>query len=193
MKEEIVFATNNQNKLKEVREILSEKYVIRSLQEIGYNKDIPETADTLTGNAILKAQTIYEFAGLPVLADDTGLEIEFLEGRPGVYSARYAGLKCSAEQNMQKVLMEMSDTINRKAKFRTVIAYINNGNKQIFEGEVTGNILLEKKGKGGFGYDPIFQPDGYELSFAEMTPQQKNKISHRGRAVANMVNFLNRD
>ncbi len=191
MKQEVVFATNNGNKLREVRQMLSDKYDILSLQDIGFQQDIPETEETLTGNAILKAQTIADFSRLPVLADDTGLEIEYLDGRPGVYSARFAGEHCNAEDNMNKVLQEMKEAENRKAKFRTVIAYIIQQNKHIFEGEVLGTILSEKRGEHGFGYDPIFVPNGYDKSFAEMSGEQKNEISHRALAVAKMVEFLN--
>ena len=191
MRKEIVFATNNPNKVREVKQMLSDTYVIHSLEEIGFVQDIPETEETLEGNALLKAQTIADFAKLPVLADDTGLEIDCLDGRPGVYSARYAGERCSPKDNMQKVLTEMEGESERKAKFRTVIAYISGDHQHLFEGKVEGYILHEKRGEEGFGYDPIFVPDGFDITFAEMSASQKNQISHRARAVSKMVEFLN--
>ena len=185
----LVFATNNNNKLKEIRSAIS-NFEIVGLKDISINEDIPETGNTLKANALQKAKYIYDKTALDCFADDTGLEIELLDGRPGVYSARYAGEKCSAEDNMEKVLKELSGQQNRKATFKTVIALIISGQEYFFEGKVEGCILQEKTGKDGFGYDPIFQPIGFEKSFAEMTLVEKNQISHRGLAVNRLIQFL---
>ena len=187
---DLIFASNNMHKLEEVRSMLGVKYNIISLKQIGYNQEIPENQNTLQGNALQKARVIYEHYHKDCFADDTGLEIEALEGRPGVYSARYAGEHCSFEDNMQKVLTEMQHQQNRKACFKTVIALILNGKEYLFEGRVDGVILREKHGKDGFGYDPVFLPDGFDASFAEMSLEQKNAISHRGRAIAKLADFL---
>ena len=187
---DLIFASNNMHKLEEVRSMLGVKYNIISLKQIGYNQEIPENQNTLQGNALQKARVIYEHYHKDCFADDTGLEIEALEGRPGVYSARYAGEHCSFEDNMQKVLTEMQHQQNRKACFKTVIALILNGKEYLFEGRVDGVILREKHGKDGFGYDPVFLPDGFDVSFAEMSLEQKNAISHRGRAIAKLADFL---
>ncbi|MCT4615984.1 MAG: non-canonical purine NTP diphosphatase [Marinifilaceae bacterium] len=187
---EIVFATNNPNKLKEIREILGEKYKLLSLQDINCNEEIPEDFETLEENANQKAEYIFKKYNVNVFADDTGLEIDALNGEPGVYSARYAGENKSSEDNMQKVLLKMDGTENRNAKFRTVIALYLEGKKYEFEGEVIGKILEEKHGNEGFGYDPIFMPENYNISFAEMELSEKNKISHRGRAVEKLTKFL---
>ncbi len=189
--QELIFATNNKHKLEEIRQILQDKLLIKSLSEIGFNEDIPETNPTLEGNALQKAHYIFDRYHTNCMADDTGLEIEALGGKPGVYSARYAGEKCSFEDNMNKVLAEMKNETNRKAKFRTIIALIWDGKEYLFEGEVTGIITTKKHGKGGFGYDPIFLPDGKSLTFAELPPEEKNRISHRGRATEKMVAFFN--
>jgi XTP/dITP diphosphohydrolase len=185
----IVFATGNPNKLKEINAAIK-SFKIVGLKDLGINEEIPETGITLKENALQKAKYVYDKTGLNCFSDDTGLEIEALNNKPGVYSARYAGADCSAENNMQKVLKELYSIRNRKAKFKTVIALILNGKEFFFEGAVNGNILKEKKGSGGFGYDPIFKPEGYKETFAEMSIGLKNKISHRGLAVQKLVNFL---
>lgn len=187
---ELVFATNNKHKLQEVSELLNGVVTIRSLAEVGLEGDIPETADTLDGNALQKAQWVFDRTGLDCFADDTGLEVEALCGRPGVYSARYAGEHCSFDDNINKMLGEMEGKTNRKACFRTVICLLQGGKPTFFEGRVDGTILTERYGQGGFGYDPIFMPDRFAVSFAEMPLEVKNRISHRGRAVAKLVNYL---
>lgn len=187
---ELVFATNNPNKLKELQNILGNDFKLLSLKEIDCNDEIPENQDTLEGNASEKAFYIYNKFNINCFADDTGLEIEALNGEPGVYSARYSGEEKSAEANMQKVLKNLSDKNNRKAQFRTVISLIIDGKETQFEGIVKGEILKAKQGDEGFGYDPIFQPAGYDISFAEMPLPEKNKISHRGNAVRKLVDFL---
>lgn len=186
----IVFATNNKHKLEEISRLLEDKHEIVSLSSIGCYDDIPEDQDTLEGNALQKARYIKEHYGLDCFADDTGLEIEALNYRPGVYSARYAGPAKDSLANMNKVLSEMQHHPNRKARFRTVIALILEGKEYLFEGRVDGNILTEKHGDAGFGYDPIFQPEGFEVSFAEMPMDEKNKISHRGKATQKLAEFL---
>ena len=187
---DLVFATNNQHKLQELQAILGDEFRLLSLKDIGCNEDIPEEQPTLEGNASQKSHYIFNKFGYNCFADDTGLEIDALNGEPGVYSARYAGEEKSAEANMKKVLHKMAKINRRKARFRTVISLIINGKEDLFEGVVNGEILFSKKGGSGFGYDPIFQPDGFEKSFAEMGMDEKNKISHRGRAVQKLVNFL---
>jgi XTP/dITP diphosphohydrolase len=186
----LVFATNNAHKLSEVRSILSSAYEIVSLNELNCYDDIPETADTLEGNALLKAQHIYDKFHMDCFADDTGLEVDSLGGAPGVFSARYAGESHDAQKNMSKVLNLLGDTNNRKACFRTVIALIQDGKTTYFEGKIEGNISLQKKGESGFGYDPIFVPDGYDLSFAELSAEEKNLISHRALAVNKLTKYL---
>lgn len=188
---ELVFATNNQHKLEEISHILDQQFNIVSLKDIGCYEDIPETAATLQGNALLKTRYVHEKYRRDCFADDTGLEIDALEGKPGVYSARYAGPGHDHQKNMDKVLAEMSGKKNRNARFRTVIALILADKEYLFEGIVNGSILTEKNGDKGFGYDPIFQPEGYEISFAEMDLKTKNDISHRGNAVRKLVDFLN--
>ena len=185
----IVFATGNPNKLKEIKSAIKSFEVI-GLKDLGITEEIPETGDTLKKNALQKAKYVYDKTGLDCFSDDTGLEVEALDFRPGVYSAMYAGPDCNPENNMQKVLKELEGKTNRKAKFRTVIALIYNGKEYFFEGAVKGEILKEKKGKDGFGYDPIFKPLGCKESFAEMSIAQKNEISHRGLAVNKLVKFL---
>ena len=185
----IVFATGNPNKLKEIKFAIN-SFKIVGLKSLGITEEIPETGDTLKKNALQKAKYIYDKAGLDCFSDDTGLEIEALNYRPGVYSAMYAGDDCNAENNMRKVLKELEESPNRKAQFKTIIALILNGEEYFFEGVVSGEILKEKSGEGGFGYDPIFKPYGYKESFAEMTIAQKNEISHRGLAVKKLVKFL---
>ena len=191
----IIFATNNAHKLSEIRDILGEQFDILSLSDIGCHDDIPETADTLEGNALLKAQYIAEHYGMSCFADDTGLEVEALGGAPGIYSARYAGGEGhDSEANMTKLLKELGENNNRKARFRTVIALleVNDGEvtKHLFEGIVNGSIIRERRGTEGFGYDPIFQPDGYQQTFAELGMDIKNTISHRARAVKKLAEFL---
>ena len=189
----LVFATNNAHKLEEIRAILGHKVEILSLNDINCHVDIPETADTLQGNAALKAQYIYKNYGHDCFADDTGLEVEALNGAPGIYSARYAGGEGhDSEANMKKLLSEMQDKDNRKARFRTVICLIEGGEEHFFEGIVNGSIIRERKGGAGFGYDPVFMPDGYSETFAEMGNDEKNKISHRARAVQKLCEYLNR-
>lgn len=190
MKRKLVFATNNAHKLEEIKAILGEQVEILSLKDIGCDTDIPETADTLEGNASLKARYIYEHYGMDCFADDTGLEVEALDGAPGVYSARYAGEGHDSEANMQKLLVNLKEITDRKAQFRTVISLIEQGEEHQFEGIVKGCILEEKRGDSGFGYDPIFQPEGYDRSFAELGNDIKNRISHRARAVALLCNYL---
>jgi len=187
----LVFASNNLHKVDEVKHKLNGLFSIKSMQEIGCYDDIPETADTLEGNAKLKARYLYEKYGCDCFADDTGLEVEALDNAPGVYSARYAGEAKNADANMEKLLHELSGQTNRKAQFRTVIALILDGKEYLFEGVVTGQILEKKQGVEGFGYDPIFQPDGYDKSFAQLSMTEKNTISHRGRAVEKLTAFLN--
>ncbi len=188
---ELIFASNNRHKLDEVRALTKDNYKIISLSDIGCNEEIPETQPDLLGNALQKARYIHKKYQRNCFADDTGLEIEALNGHPGVYSARYAGEHCSFEDNMNKVLQEMQDISNRRACFRTVIALILNGKEYIFEGKVDGIILRRKHGSEGFGYDPIFQPDGFQQSFAQMELDKKNAISHRGRALEKLIDFLN--
>ncbi len=170
--------------------MLGNRFEIVSLEAIGCHDDIPEDYETLQENALEKARYVKEHYGYDCFADDTGLEIEALGNRPGVYSARYAGLDKDSQANMRKVLEEMTGQTNRKARFRTVIALLLEGREYCFEGEVRGEILTSQHGQTGFGYDPIFQPEGYAESFAEMTMDEKNKISHRGRAVNKLVDFL---
>ena len=187
----IVFATGNPNKLKEIKSAIN-SFKIIGLKDLGITEEIPETGDTLMKNALQKAKYFYHKTGLDCFSDDTGLEIEALNYRPGVYSAMYAGPDCNAENNIRKVLEELEESANRKAQFKTVIALILNGKEYFFEGVVNGLILKERSGKGGFGYDPIFRPVGYEESFAKMTVDQKNEISHRGLAVKKLIAFLAR-
>lgn len=187
----LVFATNNKHKLDEVRKITSHHPVeIVSLAEINCFDDIPETADTLEGNALQKAHYIQEKFGLNCFADDTGLEVEALNNAPGVYSARYAGPGHDSEANMKKLLHEMEGKENRKARFRTVIALVWNGKTYTFDGIVNGTITTTKRGENGFGYDPIFIPEGYEQTFAELGNDIKNQISHRAKAVEKLDEFL---
>ena len=186
---EIVFATHNLHKTEEVRAILGPKYTIRNLHELDC-PDIPETADTLKGNALQKAQYVVDHYHINCFADDTGLEVLALDGRPGVYSARYAGEGCSYQDNVLKLLGEMQGITDRRACFKTVIALILDGKQYFFEGRVDGIILPEQRGTDGFGYDPVFLPDGFDQTFAEMSPAAKNSISHRGRAIQQLKEFL---
>lgn len=192
-KRKLVFATNNKHKLEEIRAILGERVEVLSLKDINCLEDIPETAETLQGNALIKAQFVYDKYHMDCFADDTGLEVEALNGAPGVYSARYAGGEGhDSEANMKKLLQEMAHIQNRKARFRTVIAFIENGNTKFFEGIVNGEITQQKNGDSGFGYDPIFKPEGYNQTFAELGNETKNHISHRARAVKEFINHFNR-
>lgn len=194
MKKKLVFATNNAHKLKEIRAILGNSIEILSLADIHCHADIPETADTLEGNARQKSRYVYEHYGLDCFADDTGLEVESLGGAPGVYSARYAdGQGHDSQANMNKLLKEMEEKNNRKAQFRTIISLIEKGEERQFEGTVKGQITKEKRGESGFGYDPIFQPDGYDTTFAELGSDIKNRISHRARAVAALCDYLTKE
>ena len=189
----IVFATNNAHKLQELRQMLGDRYEVLALADIGCHEDIPETADTIEGNARMKAEYVKEHYGYDCFSDDTGLEIDALGGEPGVYSARYAGPGHDSEANIDKVLTKLQDVPmeKRTARFRTAIVLLQ-GEEHLFEGQVEGIILTERHGTGGFGYDSIFQPvEGDGSTFAQMSPEQKNSISHRGRAVARLVKFLN--
>jgi XTP/dITP diphosphohydrolase len=186
----LVFATNNQHKLHEIKHLLDDSIELLSLNELGCYEDIPEDMDTLEGNAAQKSFFIYNKYGVNCFADDTGLEIEALNGKPGVYSARYAGEAKNPESNMNLVLDKLSVINNRKARFRTVISLVIDGREIQFEGIVQGHILREKRGTTGFGYDPIFQPEESNLSFAEMSLEEKSQISHRGRAVQKLVDYL---
>ncbi len=186
----LVFATNNAHKVEEVAASLPQTWTVKSLQDIDCQEDIPETADTLQGNALLKAQFIRDRYGHDAFADDTGLEVDALNGAPGVYSARYAGEDPSFADNIEKLLRNLESQANRKARFHTVIALLLNGETHYFEGKVEGRILEDRQGEQGFGYDPIFQPEGYDRSFAEMSLAEKNTISHRGKAVKQLVGFL---
>jgi len=186
----LVFASNNKNKIQEIQALVPNTFQILSLEEIGCTEDIPETADTIEGNAILKANYVTEKYGYDCFADDTGLEVEALNGAPGVYSARYAGEQKDANDNMDKLLSELKDKSNRKANFKTVIALNLNGKQNLFTGIINGKIIEEKIGTNGFGYDPIFVADGYEKTFAELSMEEKSTISHRGIAVKELILFL---
>lgn len=188
---QLVFASNNKNKIKEIQQLVPEHITILSLEDIGCDVDIPETADTIEGNAILKADYVTQHYGYPCFADDSGLEIDALNGEPGVYSARYAGAQRSDEDNMNKVLSKLENESNRRANFKTVIALNINGEQHLFTGIINGTIITEKKGTNGFGYDPIFIADGYTQTFAELTLEEKSTISHRGKAVKQLIAFLN--
>lgn len=185
-----VFATNNAHKLEEVKALLGDKIELLSMKDIKCSADIPETETTLEGNALLKARYIYEKYHINCFADDTGLEVEALNGAPGVYSARYAGEEHNSEANMKKLLHELEGVENRKAQFRTIFALIIEGKEHLFEGIVKGEIIKQRKGNAGFGYDPIFVPEGYTQTFAEMGSEEKNKISHRAKAVGKLCKFL---
>jgi XTP/dITP diphosphohydrolase len=186
----LVFASNNKNKIAEIQQQVGSQFQIVSLEDIGCFVDIPETAETIEGNAILKANYVTENFGLPCFADDTGLEIEALNNEPGVYSARYAGEQKNPEDNMSLVLQKLASQVNRKAQFKTIIALNIDNEQHLFEGIVKGEITTEKSGNMGFGYDPIFQPVGFSTTFAEMSMEQKSIISHRGIAVQKLIKFL---
>lgn len=187
---EFIFATNNKHKLSEIQSLAENSFELKSLADMNCFEDIPETADTLEGNALLKAEFVYNRFGKSCFADDTGLEVEALNGQPGVYSARYAGNNHDFEANIDKLLVELAGKTNRKARFRTVIALIINNKALYFEGIVDGVITTERKGEKGFGYDPVFLPEGFDKTFAEMTLDEKNAISHRARAVNKLVEYL---
>ena len=186
----IVFASNNKNKIHEIQSMLPESIQIVSLESIGCFEEIPETADTIEGNSILKANFITQKYGFDCFADDTGLEVDSLDGQPGVYSARYAGEQRNADDNMNKLLEQLLDKPNRNAQFKTVIALNLKGKQHLFTGIASGEITLEKMGTGGFGYDPIFKPTGFENTFAELSLEVKNEISHRGKATKALLEFL---
>jgi XTP/dITP diphosphohydrolase len=190
MKKKLVVATNNAHKLEEISAILGNEMELLSLKDIGCEADIPETADTLEGNARQKARYIYENYQLDCFADDTGLEVEALDGAPGVFSARYAGNGHDSEANMQKLLRELEGKQNRKAQFRTAICLMMGGEEYLFEGIVKGEIIEEKRGSAGFGYDPIFVPEGFDKTFAELGNEVKNTVSHRALAVEKLCRFL---
>lgn len=197
MTKTIIFATNNAHKLKEISDLLGYDFHLKSLKDIGFSGDIPEEQPTLEGNALDKAKYIVERYDVSCFADDTGLEVEALKGEPGVFSARYAGTVAEhgseekrSQANIEKLLANLKNNPNRKARFRTVIAYIDNGKSHLFEGIVNGQIIEEKRGTDGFGYDPVFVPDGFSQTFAEMPLSEKNKISHRARAFAKFIAFL---
>ncbi len=191
MRSKLVFATNNAHKLEEIRQIAGDRYEILSLADIGCRDDIPETADTIEGNAVLKARWVSERYGYDCFADDTGLEVEALDGAPGVHSARYApGDGHDAAANMALLLHNLHGVDNRRARFLTVIALIQQGRLTTFEGIVNGSILTAPRGDGGFGYDPVFVPEGWDRTFAEASSQEKNEISHRGRATRKLIEYL---
>lgn len=189
----IVFATNNVNKIKEIQSMLPESIEIISLESIGCHEEIPETADTIEGNAILKANYVTEKYGYDCFADDTGLEVDSLHGEPGVYSARYAGEQRSSEDNMDKLLLNLEGKTDRGAQFKTVITLNLKGEQYLFTGIARGEITLEKNGNQGFGYDPIFRPENYQETFAQLSLEIKNRISHRGKATQELIAFLNKN
>jgi XTP/dITP diphosphohydrolase len=191
MKKKLVFVTNNKHKLAEIYAMLNNKIQISSLKDINCDVNIPETGNTIAENALLKAEYVYKNYQLNCFADDTGLEIEAIDGAPGVYSARYAGIDQNSEANVKKVLAELKGKKNRDAQFRTVISLIIDGKETLFEGIIKGKIIEEKRGNSGFGYDPIFMPDGYDKTFAELGEEIKNKISHRALAIKQLCKFLN--
>lgn len=186
----LVFASNNKNKLQEVRHQLPPEIELLSMEDIGCHEDIPETADTIEGNAVLKANYVTQRFGYNCFADDTGLEVDALNGAPGVYSARYAGEQKDANANMDKLLYELKGIENRAARFKTVIALNIDGEQHLFTGIVEGNITTKKAGEKGFGYDPVFIPNGSELTFAQISLEEKALLSHRGRAVKQLIDFL---
>lgn len=187
---ELCFATNNSHKLKELQELLDGQYVIKGLKDIGCNEDIAETGQTLEENSRIKAQYVDSRYGISCFADDTGLEVASLDGQPGVYSARYAGQHGDSEANIELLLKNLAGATDRRARFRTIFTLILNSEQVQFEGIVSGNIIGEKRGADGFGYDPVFVPDGYSRTFAEMSSSEKNEISHRGVATRKLVKYL---
>jgi XTP/dITP diphosphohydrolase len=189
---DLIFASNNKNKIIEIQSMLPEHIKIKSLEDINCHEEIPETANTIEGNAILKANYITQKYGYNCFADDTGLEVEALDGAPGVFSARYAGEHKNSSDNMDKLLMELKDKSNRKAQFKTVMCLNLNGKQHLFTGTCGGDIVFEKKGNQGFGYDPIFKPIGFDVTFAEISLTEKAQISHRGIATKKLIEFLER-
>jgi XTP/dITP diphosphohydrolase len=190
LKKVICLASNNEHKVEELKSLLGSTFEIKTLKEIGCEEDIEETANTMAGNSLSKAQYVYNTYGVDCIADDSGLEVDALNGEPGVYSARYAGEHGNHEKNMDKLLFNLKGQENRSARFRTVITLILDGGVEMFDGTVEGRIIEEKRGNQGFGYDPIFVPNGLETTFAEMSMEEKNPISHRGRATAKLIFFL---
>jgi XTP/dITP diphosphohydrolase len=186
----LCFATNNLHKIKEMNSLLGSSFLLVSLQEIGCHEELPETQQTIAGNAIQKAQYVFDHFGIPCFADDTGLEVEALDGAPGVDSAFYAGPQKNSDDNVNLLLSNLRDATDRRAQFRTVIALIDSQGIHTFEGIAKGTILRERRGGQGFGYDPVFVPEGFSQTFAEMSLEEKNKLSHRGKAVAKLVSFL---
>jgi len=187
---QLIFATHNQNKLKEVRSLVPDPIQLLSLDDIHFDKEIEETEPTIEGNALLKARTIYEETGINCFSDDSGLLVDALNGAPGVYSARYAGEQKNDNDNIEKLLFDLKDNQNRSAHFKTVMALVINGKEYLFEGIIQGKITEEKTGNNGFGYDPVFMPYGYNITFAQMDPGTKNSISHRGIALKKLIDFL---
>ncbi len=190
---QLIFATGNINKIKEVNEMLSDGMDIAGLKDIGCFEDIPETSPTIEGNALQKARYVFTNYHVNCFSEDTGLEIDALGGEPGVYTARYAGEQRDSNANMRKAIQELENKSDRGAQFKTVIALIIDGQEYTFEGIARGSIAYQKMGTGGFGYDPIFIPEGYETSFAQMSSEEKNKISHRGKAVSLLIDFLKKE
>ncbi len=188
----LVFATHNENKLKEIQALMPDNIQLKSLTQIGCNEEIIENADTIEGNALIKARYVKEKYGFDCFADDTGLEVEVLNGEPGVYSARYAGETKSASANTEKLLNKLKSHKNRSAQFKTVIALCTSNDEHLFEGICKGIIIEEPRGDGGFGYDPVFIPEGYDRTFAEMELSEKNKIGHRGRAIQKLLKFFDK-
>ncbi|MFM7664314.1 MAG: RdgB/HAM1 family non-canonical purine NTP pyrophosphatase [Bacteroidota bacterium] len=185
-----VFASKNEHKVSEIRALLPDRIILQSLNDIGWEYDIEETGETLEANAVIKAKAVFEATGMPCFADDSGLEVVALNGRPGVHSARFAGPEKSDLNNCEKLLSELKGLENRKAKFKTVIAYVDDQGSHLFAGEVHGSIIHEFRGTMGFGYDPLFVPDGWTLSFAEVTKDEKNRVSHRAKAFEQFLKFL---
>ncbi len=188
--QELIFATGNAHKLREAREMLGDKFQLKSLIDIGCSEDIPETSNSIEGNALQKARYVFDHFGIDCFAEDTGLEVDSLNGEPGIFSARYAGEAKNAEANMDLLLKKMEAVENRRAQFRTVIALILEGKEYTFEGVAIGDIRRSRSGSGGFGYDPIFQPDGFHHTFAELSASEKNAVSHRGQAIQKLIRFL---
>lgn len=190
-KNPLVFATHNRHKLEEIKAILPNDFELLTLEEVAYTDEIPETGNTLVENALIKARSVNTHTGYDCFADDTGLEVEALKGKPGVYSARYAGEEADSTKNIEKLMLELKEHSNRNAQFRTVIALLFGSKEYLFEGIVKGTISENASGKSGFGYDPVFIPEGYEISFSEMSSKDKNRISHRSIAIHKMIKFLN--
>jgi XTP/dITP diphosphohydrolase len=187
---ELIFATNNKHKIREISDLLDNRFKVLGLADVSITDDIPEDADNLADNALYKARYVHERTGMNVFADDTGLEVNALNGAPGVHSARYAGADKNPDNNIIKLLKQLEGTTNRKARFRTVIALIFDNREYLFEGKVEGEIIQNRKGTGGFGYDPVFMPKGYDKTFAEIPLSEKNKISHRAQAMKKLLAFL---